>query len=149
MLHLHAGAALEVAQLLQHARHHAIEVRAAVLIVVAAGQMQLRKERAVRIERFDERRVGRQSRRYLGADADADAGFVRPQTGYVAGRVAAPAQDEQRDFEGFGEFDAGAVGTDIEVKAAQAVAAQGVGAALEDNGGRVIGTDTGANDVFE
>ena len=41
------------------------------------------------------------------------------------------------------------MGADVEVEAAETVAAEGVGAALEDDGGRVVRGDAGADDGFE
>ena len=89
----------------------------------------------------------RQGRVHVGADADAR--FVGPQARDVARRVASAAEDQQREVEGLGVGDAGAVGTDVEVEAAEAVAAEGVGAALEDDGGGVVRLHAGADDVAE
>ena len=55
--------------------------------------------------------------------ADTDACFVGPGAGDVAGCVAAAADDEEGQVEGFGEGDAGAVGADVKVEAAEPVAA--------------------------
>lgn len=89
----------------------------------------------------------------LGVDAvggvEEDGGLVGPGAGDVAGRVAAAADDEEGEVEGFDVGDAGAVGADVEVEAAQAVAAEAVGAALQDDGAGAVGVDAGADDVFE
>ena len=52
-------------------------------------------------------------------------------------------------MEGFGVGDAVAVRADVEVEAAKAVAAEGVGAALEHDHRRVVGAHTRADNVFE
>lgn len=78
-----------------------------------------------------------------------DGGFVGPGAGDVARGIAATADDEERQAEGLDEGDAGAVGADVEVEAAEAVAAEGVGAALEDNGAGAVGVYAGADDVAE
>lgn len=81
--------------------------------------------------------------------ADADAGFVGPEAGDVARGVAAAAEDEEGEVEFLDGGDAGAVSADVEVEAAEAVAAEGVGAALEDDGGGVVGGDAGGDDFVE
>jgi len=81
--------------------------------------------------------------------ADADAGFVGPKARDVARGVAAAAENEEREVEFLDSGDAGAVGPDVEVEAAEAIAAEGVGAALEDDGGGVVGGDTGGDDFVE
>ncbi len=81
--------------------------------------------------------------------ADADACLVGPEAGDIAGRVAAAAEDEEGPIEFLDGSEAGAVGADVEVEAAEAVAAEGVGAALEDDGGGVVGGDAGGDDGVE
>ena len=76
-----------------------------------------------------------------------------PGAGDVARGVAAAAEDEEGDaaLDGvaLGEGDAGAVAVDVEVETAEPVVAEGVGAALEDDGGRVVVLDRVADDVLE
>ena len=84
---------------------------------------------------------------HLGADAETR--LVRPQPRDVARRVAAAAEHEGGQVELLDEGEAGAVRLDAEVEAAQAVAAEGVGAALQHDGGGVVGRDRGADDVGE
>ena len=92
--------------------------------------------------------MSRQVRVYL-LHPDGDTGLVGPETGHVPRSVAAAAEDEEGEVEGLYELDAGAVGLDVEVEAAQAVAAEGVGAALEDDGGGPVRGDARADDVLE
>jgi len=80
---------------------------------------------------------------------DEDGRFVRPGAGYIARGVPATAADEEREVECFHEGDAGTVRAHVEVKAAQAVAAEGVCAALQNDGARAVGLDGGANDFLE
>lgn len=54
MLQLHAGAALEVAQLLLDGGDDTLEVRFAVLVVVTATQVQIGEEGAVGREMIEE-----------------------------------------------------------------------------------------------
>ena len=75
--------------------------------------------------------------------------LVCPEPGDVARRVAAAAKDEEWELEGLGVGEAFAVGADVEVKAAEAVAAEGVGTALNHNGRGVVGAHAGADDGFE
>ena len=70
---------------------------------------------------------------------DEDGGFVGPGAGDVAGGVAATAHDEEGEAEGFDVGDAGTVGGDVEVEAAETVTAEGVGAALEDDCAGLVG----------
>lgn len=81
--------------------------------------------------------------------ADADAGFVGPEARDVARGVATTAEDEEGEVEFLDSGDAGAVSTDVKVEAAEAVATEGVGAALEDDSGGVVGGDTGGDDFVE
>jgi hypothetical protein len=74
---------------------------------------------------------------------------VAPCARDVAGRVAAAADEEEGPVVAFYGFDAEAVGFDVEVEAAEAVAAEGVGAGLEDDGLRVVFLDDGACDGGE
>ena len=74
---------------------------------------------------------------------------MRPEAGDVARGVAAAAEDEGGEVEFLDGGDAGAVGADVEVEAAEAIAAEGVGAALEDDGRGVVGGDAGGDDFVE
>lgn len=109
--------------------------------------MQDGEQGAIGVEFLDKGHVGREQRVDFGADADA--GFVGPEPGHVARGVAAAAEDEEGAVKGFGEGDAGAMGADVEVEAAQTIAAEGIGAALQDDGGGVVGLDARADDVLE
>ena len=82
-----------------------------------------------------------------GLGANADGGFVGPQAGDVAGGVAPAAEDEERQVQGLGEGDAGAVGFDVEVEAAETVPAEGIGAALDDDCRGAVGVVAGLDDV--
>lgn len=147
MLHLHAWAPLHIPQLLPDARHQARQISLRVEVVVFLKLPQGRKERFIRVEMLDERGVRGELVVHLYADAHAR--LVGPAPGHVGGGVAAAAEDEERDVEGLGVVDAGAVGLDAEVEAAEAVAAEGVGAALEDDGRGAVGGNAGADDVLE
>ncbi len=147
MLHLHARRALQIAQLLRNALDQALQILLAVPILVPAMFAQRRKQRLVRREVGQKRRVGGQG--LVQAGVDADAGLVGPQAGDVARGVAAAAEDEQGQAEGLDERDAVAVGADVEVEAAEPVAAERVGAALQHDGGGAVGGDAGADDVLE
>ena len=72
-----------------------------------------------------------------------------PGSGNVAWCVAASAADEEGEVECLDEGDAGAVCADVEVEAAESVAAERVGAALEDDRAGAVGLDAGADDVLE
>lgn len=108
---------------------------------------QIWKQTPIRAEMVEEGGVSRKG----GVDlsADADACFIGPEAGHVTGRVAASTDDKEGQVEGFDEFDAGAVGTDVEVEAAEAVAAKGVGTTLEDDGCGVVFLDAGTDDFAE
>ena len=92
-------------------------------------------------------RVGGQHGVHFGADAQR--GLVRPQPGDVARCVAAAAEDEERPVALFHEREAGPVRRDAQVEAAEPVAAEGVGAALEHDGRRVIGLHARPDAVLE
>lgn len=81
--------------------------------------------------------------------ADADARLVSPEPGNVAGRVPAAAEDEKRQVELLGEGDAGAVCLDVQIEATEPVAAEGVAAALEHDGGGLVDADAGPDNVLE
>ena len=74
---------------------------------------------------------------------------MRPCARDVAGGVAAPAEEEEWEVEPLAEGDAGAVGGDLEVEGAEAVAGETVGAALEDDGRGTVVLDAFADDRFE
>lgn len=86
---------------------------------------------------------------FVERGVDTDACLVRPETRHIARCVSAAAEDEQWEVEGFDKGDAGAVGADVEVEAAQPVAAEGVGAALENYGRGSVMLDAGTDDVAE
>ena len=78
-----------------------------------------------------------------------DTRLVAPQSAHIAGGVPAPANQEQREPKRLDELDAGTVGPDIEVEATQPVRAEGVRAALQDNGGGAVVIDHGVDDALE
>jgi len=80
---------------------------------------------------------------------DEDRGLVGPGARDVARRVAAAADDEQGQAEGLDVRDARAVRLHVQVEAAQPVAAEAVGAALQDDGAGPVRLDAGADDVLE
>ena len=108
---------------------------------------QRREKRLVRREMVQERRVRRE--RFVQGGIDTDAGFVRPQPGHIPGRIPAAAEHQQREVESLDERNAGAVRADVKIKAAQPVAAERVGAALQHDGRGTVMLDTGADDVAE
>ena len=75
--------------------------------------------------------------------------LVGPEPCHVARRVPAAAEDEHGPVEGFREGDALPVRADVEVETPQAIAAEGVGAALEHDRSRVVSLDARSDDVFE
>ena len=153
MAHLHAGRAAHVGELLVHAAQDALDVGAGVLVLeLARAEVRVEGEPLL-AEGLAVGHVQGQFGGEGGVGADADGGLVAPGAGDVAGGVATAAEDEEGDaaLDGvaFGEGDAGAVAADVEVEATQAVVAEGVGAALEDDGGGVVVVDGGADDVLE
>lgn len=82
-------------------------------------------------------------------DAGEDAGLVRPAPRYRALPISSATEHEQRQAKGFGEPYALAVRCDAEVEGAEAIAAERVGAALQDDGGGAEAGDGGFNDGFE
>ena len=80
---------------------------------------------------------------------DAQGGLVGPEAGDVTGSVAAAADNEEGQVEGFNVFKAGAVGFYVEVEAAKTIAAKGVGAALEDDCCGLVFSDARTDDILE
>ena len=77
--------------------------------------MQGGEKGTVGIEMIDKGGVGREGGMNFGTNANAR--FVGPEPGYVTSRVAAAAEDEERQVEGLGVSDASTVGLDVEVEA--------------------------------
>lgn len=146
-LHLHAGRALQIPQLLSNPPDQLLQIRPIVLVFELAVFAQRREQRLIGREVIEEGCMRRQG--FVERGVDTDARFVRPETRDVAGGVAAAAEDEQWEVEGLDEGDAGAVGADVEIEAAQSVAAEGVGAALEHDGRGSVVLDAGTDDVAE
>lgn len=146
---MHARGTLDVSKLFADGLEQAGEISARVLVFELAHFREGRKEREVRAEvvaegdGFGDVRVDG----ILGVDEDG--GFVSPGAGDVAWGVATATDDEEREVKSFDEGDAGAVGGDVQVEAAETVAAEGVGTALEDDGARSVDFDAGADDVAE
>ena len=148
MLHLHARAALHIPQRLADADHQALQVLGRVAVLELLVELPQRREQgAVVLEVLEEGRVGGHLVVHLGADAQTR--LVRPQARDVAGRVAAPAEHEGGQVELLHEGQARAVRLDAKVEAAQPVAAEGVGSALQHDGRGLVGRDGGADDVGE
>ena len=80
---------------------------------------------------------------------DGEAGLVGPEAGDVAGGVAAAAEDEEGEAKRLGEGEAGAVRLDVEVEAAEPIAAERVGAALQHDGGGLVDVHARSDDVLE
>ena len=70
--------------------------------------------------------------------AQGDGRLVRPTPGHVSDGVAAAAEEHQREVVLFHELYALGVAFESEVEAAESVAAERVGAALEDDGRRLV-----------
>lgn len=86
---------------------------------------------------------------FVEGGVDTDACFVCPEAGYVTRGISAAAEDEQWEVEGLDKGDAGAVGADVEIEAAQPVAAKGIGAALEDYSRRSVMLNAWPDNVAE
>ena len=146
---MHARSTLDISELFADGLEQAGEVSARVLVLELAHFREGREEGEVRAEvvaegdGFGDVRVDG----ILGVDEDG--GFVGPGAGDVARGVTATADDEEWEVEGFDEGDAGAVGGDVQVEAAETVAAEGVGTALKDDGAGAVDFDAGADDVAE
>ena len=147
MLHLHARTPLHIPQLLPDSRYQTRQIALCVEIIILFKLAQGRKQCLVWVEMLDERGVRGQF--FMDLRADAHARLVGPAPRHVGGGVAAAAEDEERDVEGFGVLDTSAMGFDAEVEAAKAVTAEGVGAALEDDGRGPVDGDAGTDDVLE
>ena len=81
--------------------------------------------------------------------AEGDGGLVGPAAGDVSDGVAAAAEEEEREAVGLEELDAAPVSLEGEIEAAEAVAGEGVGAALEDDGGGLVGLHDFLHDGLE
>lgn len=93
--------------------------------------------------------VGSEGERVGERSADKDGGFICPAARDVVHSVAAAAEDQEGHVEFTDVVDAGAMCFDGEVEGAEAVAAEGVGAALEDDGGGTEGFNGAGNDSAE
>lgn len=80
---------------------------------------------------------------------NTDARFIRPQPGHIPGRIPTAAEHKQREVESLDKGNAGAVRADVEIEAAQPVAAERVGAALQHDGRRSVMLDARADNVAE
>ncbi|RUS32932.1 hypothetical protein BC938DRAFT_473769 [Jimgerdemannia flammicorona] len=78
-----------------------------------------------------------------------DRGLIGPASGDIANGIAAAANDQERQFELLDKAHALAMGLNREVEATEAVAAEGVGAALEDNGRGAECVNGGLHDGLE
>ncbi|KAJ6264428.1 Chromatin modification-related protein png1 [Drechslerella dactyloides] len=145
LLHLDARRALEIAQLLEHLLPRELQVLPRVLVLVL-GAREVRVQLILRAPPGAELRV---RQLVVQLEVETESRLVRPQPRDVSGRVPAAAEDEQRESERFDKVDAGPVRLDVEVEAAEAVAAEGVGAALEDDCAGAVGEQDGLGDALE
>ncbi|KAI4136886.1 MAG: hypothetical protein LQ340_008112, partial [Diploschistes diacapsis] len=146
--HLHARRALDIPQGLARALHQALQVAAVVHVGELVPHFAEGREQGAVAEVVAEGGVHGQA----GVDvrgADGEGGLVGPQARDVARGVAAAADQQQGQAEGLGVAHARAVRLDVQVEAAQPVAAQRVGAALQHDGRRPEGRHRGADHVPE
>lgn len=149
MLHLHAGRAADVRQLLAHVADDLFHVRAGVHVVLLP-RAQVRKQReAFPTERLAVGHELRQVRVERLVGADEDRGLVRPRPRDVPGRVPPAADNEHRQAKTLDKAHAVSVPADVQVKTSQPVVAEAVGAALEHDRRRVEGLDGRLDHVLE
>ncbi|GIX63441.1 thioredoxin, putative [Babesia caballi] len=142
---LHAGRALDVAKVFDDSRLDLLEVLGGVVVGHGGGsEVEVEVGRVVVVVL-----VQGNLRRHVLVPVQHDPRLVGPAARDVANGVAAAAQHEQRDVEAAAEGHAARVALVAQVEAAQAVARQAVGAALEHDGARVVDLDALPDDDLE
>mmetsp|Transcript_21840 Transcript_21840/g.55418 ORF Transcript_21840/g.55418 Transcript_21840/m.55418 type:complete len:490 (-) Transcript_21840:14-1483(-) len=136
----HAGCVVDLAQVLEEALLDLVEVLGRVEVLhIAGGDVQLEVRRVV----LEIVVIGQL---VLDLFAERDGRLVGPAARDVADGVAAAAEQQRGQIELEHEVDALGVSLDREVEAAEPVARQRVGAALQHHGVGLIGVDDALDD---
>jgi len=148
-LHLHAGCAAKIPQLLHNPLPHGVEIFPVVLVLISPIGTESRVEDILWCEVFTEGIPELRWELSSHICIRGDGCLVAPETADVARGISTTADEKEWEAEGLDEFDAGAVGADVEIEAAEAVGTEGVRTALEDDRRRAVGLYHRLDDGFE